>query len=168
MNTTKLFLSAVLCLGAILFASCKNQKAGEDKITGKTEHFAADLPDGEYLVDSSDGIKTYAIVQAKKLIKFRASNYDGSPSKNGIVIIRAKMQQGEDDGSSTNSCDSTCRRLCVIDIDTGNDLFCNCLCTAPVKSELSVGMMHTEILGPSFGRKKVKEVQTRIIFEIDQ
>lgn len=168
MSKKNLSLAILLCLGLFYTYSCSNPKVKVDQ-TGqnKTEQFSTDLPDGEHLVDSSAGIKTYAIVEAKKLKKFRAVTFDGKPSKMGVVNLRAKMQLDGDGDTEQLPCPSHCWRVCLIDIDTGEDAFCNCLCPGPTSSGLFFGMANTESLGPSFGKKRVGEVQTRLMFEIE-
>ncbi len=161
----KTLIFSYLCCVMLLLVSCKPKTTDEKPSGTPTPEFSTELPDGEYLVDSTSGIKTYAIVQAKKLKKFRAVTSDGKPSKTGSVNLAMRRQLTDNSGQA--GCSWPCWWACVIDIDTGKDAYCTCVC--PTKG--SVGnnwdMLSPEILGPSFGHTKINEVKTKVVFEIN-
>ena len=157
-----------LCFLILLLASCKS-KATDEKPSGTpTPEFSTELPDGEYLVDSSSGIKTYAIVQTKKLKKFRAVTADGKPSKTGTINLKMRRQlTGDNDIPTLPPCPRPCWVACVIDIFTGKDAYCTCICPTNNPGGNNWGMLSPEILGPSFGNTKINEVKTKVVFEIN-
>ena len=168
MNQKTTILLVVLCLGLILTPSCKKPKepAIQEPVIN-TDQFTTSLPDGEYLMDSTAGIKTYALVEGSKLKQFRATTLDGKPSSTGYVNLRLQNQALVDGPTAEEECiNKMCIWACLAPVSTnaGSTEICNCVCPGnpPTPDNSIWGMMSPDMLGPSFKDTKVAELTVRL------
>lgn len=167
--TNLVFVS--LCFLVILFtSSCKKGKVADQHPVINTEEFSTDLPDGEYLVDSSAGVRTYALIQANKLKKFRATTFDGKESPIGYINLDFSNKSIIAGPTAKEKClNQGCYWGCNAPISTNSSgEICNCVCPGrpPTPDPNMGGLVNVDMLGPSFNNTKITGYQIKLTFEL--
>lgn len=171
MNSKKNLFFSLCGLVFLLTSSCRDSKKVDVQSPAiNSEEFSTDLPDGEYLIDSSSGVKTYGLVKANKLKKFRAITFDGKLSKIGYINLKFNNQALVDDGGLPTPEElcikGGCSWVCAIPISTAATTeYCSCLCLPPSSTQ-GAWMMNPEMLGPSFKDTKISGLSVKLTLEL--
>lgn len=172
MKNKHLIFVGICCLVFLMASSCQKSKKMEvHESIPQSEEFSTDLSDGEYLIDSSAGVKTYAVVEGKKLKKFRAVTLDGKESNIGYVNLQFVNQAIIDGPTAKEKClNKGCIWGCLAPISTSSSaLICNCVCPGdpPTPSQSIFGMMNVDMLGPSFRDTKISSLNLKLTLALD-
>ena len=169
MNIKTLYFITICFLVFLLTSSCKNSKKKEiQNPIIKTEEFSTDISDGEYLIDSSAGVKTYAVVEGKKLKKFRATTFDGKLSKIGYVTLQISKSLFPKEQTEEQICISLGGKwVCTVPIVTGDPVFCACTHkVSPTTPEQGIWGL-VDMLGPSFSSTNISGLHIKLTLELD-